>query len=107
ELGRLHRGRGERAGAGPGDGARRPGRSGVVPRFRFRGIPDGTDPGRRRRSGVHMTDQVWIVVLIVVVYMAVLAGISVAARRSSRTSEGFASGGRVFPAVLIGFLLMS
>ncbi|GAA5120477.1 sodium:solute symporter family protein [Pseudonocardia adelaidensis] len=54
-----------------------------------------------------MTQQVWIILLIVVVYMAVLAGISVVVRRSSRTSEGFASGGRVFPAVLIGFLLMS
>jgi solute:Na+ symporter, SSS family len=52
-------------------------------------------------------EQVWIVLLIVVVYMAVLAGISIVVRRSSRTSEGFASGGRVFPAVLIGFLLMS
>jgi solute:Na+ symporter, SSS family len=54
-----------------------------------------------------MTGQVWIVLLIVVAYMAVLAGISIVVRRSSRTSEGFASGGRVFPAILIGFLLMS
>jgi SSS family solute:Na+ symporter len=54
-----------------------------------------------------MTGQLWIILLIVVVYMAVLAGISVVVRRSSRTSEGFASGGRVFPAALIGFLLMS
>lgn len=54
-----------------------------------------------------MTQQVWIILLIVVAYMAVLAGISIVVRRSSRTSEGFASGGRVFPAVLIGFLLMS
>jgi solute:Na+ symporter, SSS family len=50
---------------------------------------------------------VWLVLLMVVVYMALLAGISYLARRSSRTSEGFASGARSFPAVLIGFLLMS
>jgi solute:Na+ symporter, SSS family len=49
----------------------------------------------------------WVVLLAVVGYMMVLAGISFVVRRSSRTSEGFASGGRVFPAVLIGFLLMS
>jgi SSS family solute:Na+ symporter len=49
----------------------------------------------------------WIVLLMVAGYMALLAVISVVARRSSRTSEGFASGARVFPAVLIGFLLMS
>jgi solute:Na+ symporter, SSS family len=48
-----------------------------------------------------------IVLLVVVGYMVVLAGISFVVRRSSRTAEGFASGGRVFPAVLIGFLLMS
>lgn len=49
----------------------------------------------------------WVVLLAVVGYMVVLAGISFVVRRSSRTAEGFASGGRVFPAVLIGFLLMS
>jgi solute:Na+ symporter, SSS family len=49
----------------------------------------------------------WVVLLAVVGYMGVLAAISFVVRRSSRTSEGFASGGRVFPAVLIGFLLMS
>lgn len=49
----------------------------------------------------------WIVLLVVAVYMVVLAVISVLVRRASRTSEGFAGGGRVFPAALIGFLLMS
>lgn len=49
----------------------------------------------------------WIVLLIVVAYMVVLAILSFVVRRSSRTSEGFAGGGRVFPAALIGFLLMS
>jgi solute:Na+ symporter, SSS family len=49
----------------------------------------------------------WIVLLMVVGYMVVLATISFVVRRSSRTSEGFAGGGRVFPAALIGFLLMS
>ncbi len=49
----------------------------------------------------------WVVLLAVAGYMVVLAGISFVVRRSSRTAEGFASGGRVFPAVLIGFLLMS
>lgn len=52
-------------------------------------------------------DAAWIVLVIVVAYMAVLAALSFVVRRSSRTSEGFASGDRVFPAVLIGFLLMS
>jgi SSS family solute:Na+ symporter len=52
-------------------------------------------------------DSVLIVLLIVVAYMVALAAISFFARRSSRTSESFASGGRVFPAILIGFLLMS
>jgi SSS family solute:Na+ symporter len=49
----------------------------------------------------------WIVLLMVVAYMIVLGTMSFVVRRSSRTSEGFASGGRVFPAALIGFLLMS
>lgn len=48
----------------------------------------------------------WVVLLMVAGYMVVLAVISVVVRRASRTSEGFA-GGRVFPAALIGFLLMS
>jgi len=49
----------------------------------------------------------WIVVAIVVVYMVVLAAISFLVGRSSRTSGTFATGGRVFPAVLIGFLVAS
>ncbi|MGM9474403.1 sodium:solute symporter family protein [Pseudarthrobacter sp. YS3] len=50
---------------------------------------------------------VWLVMLVVVAYMAVLAAISYFVRRSSRTSESFASGGKAFPAVLIGVLLAS
>jgi SSS family solute:Na+ symporter len=50
---------------------------------------------------------VWLVVLIVVAYTAILAVISLVVSRRSRTSESFASGGRLFPAVLIGFLLAS
>lgn len=49
----------------------------------------------------------WVVLLMVIVYMAVVAAISYVVRRSSKTSEGFTSGGRAFPAFLIGFLLMS
>lgn len=49
----------------------------------------------------------WLVVGIVVVYMVVLAAISFLVGRSSRTSGTFATGGRVFPAVLIGFLVAS
>lgn len=48
-----------------------------------------------------------IVLLVVSVYMLVLATISFVVRRSSRTAEGFTDGARVFPAALIGFLLMS
>jgi SSS family solute:Na+ symporter len=44
---------------------------------------------------------------MVAAYMLVLAGISYVVRRSSKTSAGFTGGGRTFPAVLIGFLLMS
>ena len=51
-------------------------------------------------------DSLWVV-LIVARYMVALAAISFFARRSSRTSQSFASGGRVFPSILIGFLLMS
>src|SRR5919109_520122 len=49
----------------------------------------------------------WIVLLVVVGYMAVLALISFLVRRSSRTSTAFTTGGRTFPAILIGFLLAS
>jgi SSS family solute:Na+ symporter len=52
-------------------------------------------------------NSVLIVLLIVAGYMVTLAALSFFVRRSSRTSEGFTSGGRIFPAVLIGFLLMS
>lgn len=49
----------------------------------------------------------WLVIAIVIGYMAIIAGISYLARRSSRTSESFANGGKAFPALLIGFLLAS
>lgn len=49
----------------------------------------------------------WVVLLIVAAYMVALATISFVVRRSSQTSDSFASGGRVFPSILIGFLLMS
>ncbi|MGC7101369.1 sodium:solute symporter family protein [Amycolatopsis lurida] len=49
----------------------------------------------------------WLVLLIVGAYIAILAAISFLAGRSSRTSGSFASGGKVFPAILIGFLLAS
>jgi len=49
----------------------------------------------------------WLVLTIVAIYIAVLAAISFFAGRSSRTAGSFASGGKVFPAVLIGFLLAS
>jgi SSS family solute:Na+ symporter len=40
-------------------------------------------------------------------YVAVLALISVAARKHSRSTAGFTTGGKAFPAVLIGFLMAS
>ncbi|MQA82047.1 MAG: sodium:solute symporter family protein [Streptosporangiales bacterium] len=52
-------------------------------------------------------DSLWLVLVVVGGYMAVLATISILARRASRTSQGYTTGGRVFPAVLIGFLLAS
>jgi len=50
---------------------------------------------------------VWVVLVMVAGYMALLAAISYVVRRSSKTSEGFTNGGKSFPAFLIGFLLMS
>ncbi|MBB5158860.1 sodium:solute symporter family protein [Saccharopolyspora phatthalungensis] len=52
-------------------------------------------------------ESAWLIVLIVAAYIAILAVISFLAGRSSRTSNGFTSGGKVFPAILIGFLLAS
>lgn len=52
-------------------------------------------------------DPLWTVLIIVAAYMIAMAVLSYVTRRSSRTSEGFTSGARTFPAVLIGFLLMS
>ncbi len=52
-------------------------------------------------------ESAWLVLVIVAIYVAVLAVISFLSRRSSRTSESFAGGGKAFPAVLVGFLLAS
>ncbi|MBW0104101.1 sodium:solute symporter family protein [Pseudonocardia sp. KRD291] len=52
-------------------------------------------------------ESVWIVLLCVAVYMAILALISFLVRRSSGTSKSFTTGGKAFPAILIGFLLAS
>jgi SSS family solute:Na+ symporter len=52
-------------------------------------------------------ESAWIVLLVVALYMAVLALISFLVRRSSRTAEAYTTGGRTFPAILIGFLLAS
>lgn len=52
-------------------------------------------------------ESVWIVLLCVAAYMAILALISFAVRRSSGTSRSFTTGGKAFPTVLIGFLLAS
>lgn len=49
----------------------------------------------------------WIVLSIVVVYMLVTAGISYASKRASTTSSSFITGGKAFPAVVIGMLLAS
>lgn len=48
-----------------------------------------------------------IVLLCVAFYMAVLALVSFVVRRSSATTKSFTTGGKAFPAVLIGFLLAS
>lgn len=52
-------------------------------------------------------DAVWVVLLMTGVYIVGLAVISFLVRRHSRTSASFTTGGRAFPAVLIGFLLAS
>lgn len=52
-------------------------------------------------------ESAWLVMVIVAGYMVILAAISFLVRRSSRTSESFANGGKAFPAILIGFLLAS
>ncbi|MYU15852.1 sodium:solute symporter family protein [Streptomyces sp. SID8361] len=49
----------------------------------------------------------WLVLLIAAVYIVALAAVSYFSGRSTRTSSSFASGGRPFPAILIGFLLAS
>jgi len=49
----------------------------------------------------------WPVFMVAIVYMLVLAAISFYVRRYSRNAEGFTTGGRSFPAMLVGFLMMS
>ena len=49
----------------------------------------------------------WIVVLMVVTYIVAIAAVSVIARKTGRTSEGFVRGGRTFPAAVIGLFLAS
>lgn len=49
----------------------------------------------------------WLVLTIVAAYMVVLALISFWVRRSTQSAKNFTTGGKDFPAVLIGFLMMS
>jgi len=49
----------------------------------------------------------WLVIVVSVVYMVALAFVSYAAKRYARTAKTFTSGGTTYPAVLIGFMLMS
>ncbi|WP_032631719.1 sodium:solute symporter family protein [Pseudomonas syringae] len=49
----------------------------------------------------------WLVLSITVLYMFALALISYAVRRHSRSAANYTTGGSHFPAVLIGFLMMS
>lgn len=49
----------------------------------------------------------WVISGVAVAYMVALAAISFLVGRSSRTSGTFATGGRIFPAALIGFIISS
>jgi solute:Na+ symporter, SSS family len=49
----------------------------------------------------------WIVIGASIAYIATLAVISFAARRYGRTARSFTTGGVTYPAVFIGFMLMS
>jgi SSS family solute:Na+ symporter len=49
----------------------------------------------------------WTVLSLTIVYMAVMGVISYYAKRLTHTAKGFTSGGTGYPAVLVGFLLMS
>ena len=49
----------------------------------------------------------WTVLSLTVVYMVVMGGISYYAKRLTHTAKAFTSGGTGYPAVLVGFLLMS
>ncbi|ACA15816.1 Na+/solute symporter [Methylobacterium sp. 4-46] len=49
----------------------------------------------------------WIVLSLTLAYMAAMGVISLVARRHARSAGSFTSGGARYPAVLIGFLLMS
>lgn len=49
----------------------------------------------------------WVVLSLTLAYLAAMGLISVVARRHARSAGSFTSGGARYPAVLIGFLLMS
>ncbi|WP_260924450.1 sodium:solute symporter family protein [Novosphingobium sp. 9] len=49
----------------------------------------------------------WFVIGVSVAYMVGLAFVSYAVRRNARTAKGFTSGGTTYPAIFIGFMLMS
>lgn len=49
----------------------------------------------------------WVVLSLTLAYLAAMGLISVVARRHARSAGSFTSGGVRYPAVLIGFLLMS
>jgi SSS family solute:Na+ symporter len=49
----------------------------------------------------------WFVISVSIAYMVILSVISFAARRYGRTATSFTTGGATYPAVFIGFMLMS
>jgi SSS family solute:Na+ symporter len=49
----------------------------------------------------------WTVLSLTIVYMAAMGVISYYAKRLTHTAKGFTTGGTSYPAVLVGFLLMS
>lgn len=49
----------------------------------------------------------WVVIGASIAYMVVLAIVSYGARRYARTAKSFTTGGVTYPAVFIGFMLMS
>src|SRR4051812_31786425 len=49
----------------------------------------------------------WTVMSLTIAYMAVLGVISYSAKRFASSAKTFTSGGTTYPAILVGFLLMS